>query len=45
MLQNLQKFWVLYGRVTELAEVPGIVAQAYRIHTSFKIINPYPGYL
>ena len=37
-----------YGSVTELTEVPGIVARAYRTHRSSgrvqKILYPYPGY-
>ena len=37
-----------YGSVKELTEVPGIVARAYRTHTSsgrvHKMLYPYPGY-
>ena len=37
-----------YGSVTELAEVPCIVARAYRTHRSSgrvqKMLYPYPGY-
>ena len=37
-----------YGSVTELTEVPGIVARAYRTHRSSgrvqKMLYPYPGY-
>ena len=36
ILQNLQKFRVRYGSVTELTEVPRIVARAYRTHRSYK---------
>ena len=32
VLQNLQKFRVRYGSVTELTEVPGAVTRAYRTH-------------
>ena len=47
-LQNFQKFRCGYGSVTEPPEVPGIVAQAYRTHTSSgrvqDMLYPYPGY-
>ena len=37
-----------YGSVTELTEVPGIVARAYRNHRSsgqvHKMLYPYPAY-
>ena len=37
-----------YGSVTELTEVPGIVARAYRTHRSSgrvqNMLYPYPGY-
>ena len=37
-----------YGSLTELTEVPGIVARAYRAHRSSgrvqKVLYPYPGY-
>ena len=37
-----------YGSLTELPELPGIVAQAYRTHTSSErvqnMLYPYPGY-
>ena len=37
-----------YGCVTELTEVPGFVARAYRTHRSSgrvqKVLYPYPGY-
>ena len=36
ILQNLQKFRVRYGSVTELTEVPGIVARAYRTHKRYE---------
>ena len=43
ILQNLQKFRVRYGSVTELAEVPGNVTRAYRSHKiSYK--NDIPRY-
>ena len=42
ILQNLQKFRVRYGSVTELTEVPGIVARAYRTHNSYKNDIPAP---
>ena len=45
VLHNLQKFRVRYESVTELTEVPGIVARAKITHSSYKMINPYPGYL
>ena len=47
ILQNLQKFRVRYGSVTELTKVPGIVERAYRAHIqiSYEMIYPYPGYL
>ena len=35
ILQNLQKFRVRYGGVTELTEVLGIVALAYITHISY----------
>ena len=50
ILQNFQKFRALYGygSVTELPEVPGIVAQAYRTHRSSgriqSMMYPHPGY-
>ena len=48
VLQNLQQFWVRVWSVTELTEVLGIVAQAYRTHRSSgrvqKMWRPYPGY-
>ena len=37
-----------YGSVTELTEVPGFVARAYRTHkfrAGIKMLYPYPGYL
>ena len=34
-----------YRSVAELIEVPGVVARAYRTHTSYILIYPYPGYL
>ena len=34
ILQNLQKFRNGYGSVTELTEVPDMVARAYRSHRS-----------
>ena len=37
-LQNLQKFRVRHGSVTELTEVPGIVARVYRTINICKII-------
>ena len=40
ILQNFQKFRVRYGGVTELTEVPGIVARAYRTHINY--INDIP---
>ena len=42
ILQNLQKFRVRYGSVTEFTEVPGIVARAYRTHTRYKNDIPVP---
>ena len=37
-----------YGSVTELTEVPGIVARAYRTHRNSERVKnkmyPYPGY-
>ena len=40
--QNLQKSRVRYGSVTELTEVPGIVARAYRTHKRYKNYIPVP---
>ena len=42
ILQNLQKFRVRYGSVTELIEVPGIVARAYRTHICYNNNVPVP---
>ena len=36
ILQNLQKLRVRYGSVTELTEVPGIVARAYETRTHYE---------
>ena len=48
VLQNFQKFGYGYGSVTELAEVPGIVARSYRTHRNSgrakKMLYPYPRY-
>ena len=48
VLQSFQKFRYGYGNVTELPELPGIVAQAYRTHRSSGrvqyLLCPYPGY-
>ena len=41
-LQNLQKFRVRYGSVTELTKVPGIVARAYITHKCHKNGIPVP---
>ena len=32
VLQNLLKFWVRYGSLTELTEVPGTGIESYRSH-------------
>ena len=40
--QNLPKFRVRYGSVTELTEVPGIVARVYRTHIRHKNDIPVP---
>ena len=42
VLQNLQKFRVRYGSDTELTEVPGIVAMAYRTHIRYENDIPVP---
>ena len=42
ILQNLQKFRVRYGIVTELTEVPGFVARAFRTHIRYKNDVPVP---
>ena len=42
VLQNLHKFGVRNESVTELTEVPGIVARAYRTHKSYKSDIPVP---
>ena len=42
ILQNLQNFRVRYGSVTELTEIPGIVARAYRTHIRYKNDIPVP---
>ena len=42
ILQNLQKFQVRYGSVTELTEVPGVVARAYRTHIRYQNDIPVP---
>ena len=42
ILQKLHKFRVRYGSVTELTEVPGIVARAYRTHIRYKNDIPVP---
>ena len=42
ILQNLQKFRVRFGSVTELTEVPGIVARAYIIHIRYENDVPVP---
>ena len=48
VLQNQQNFGYEYESVTELPEVPGIVARAYITHRSSgrvqKVLYPYPGY-
>ena len=48
VLHNFRSFGYEYGIDTELTEVPGIVARAYRTHRSFgriqKMLYPYPGY-
>ena len=36
ILQNLHKFQVQYGSVTELTKVPGVVARAYRTHVNYE---------
>ena len=36
ILQNLEKFRVRYASVTQLTEVPGIVARAYINHIRYK---------
>ena len=47
ILQNVQKFRVRYGSVTELTEVPGIILWHGRTELThvIKMIYPYPGYL
>ena len=42
ILQNLQKFRVRYESVTELTDVPGIVARAYRTHIRYQNDIPVP---
>ena len=42
ILQNLQKFRVRYGSVTELTEVLGIVARVYRTRIRYKNDLPVP---
>ena len=42
ILRNLQKFRVRYRSVTELTEVPFIVARAYRTHMRYKNDIPVP---
>ena len=42
ILQNLQKFRVRYGIVTELTKIPGIVARAYRTRLRQKHYTPVP---
>ena len=34
--------WLGYGDLTELTEVPGIVARAYKTHISYKNDTPVP---
>ena len=41
-LTELTEFRVRYGSVTELTEVPGIVARAYRTHIRYKNDIPVP---
>ena len=43
VVQNLQKFRVRYGSVTEHTEVPDIVARAYKSHVRYKNDIPVPG--
>ena len=40
VLENLHEFRVRYGSVTELTEVPGIVARAHRSHIRYKNDTP-----
>ena len=42
IIHNLQKFRVRYGSVTELTEVPGIIARAYRTHKRYENDIPVP---
>ena len=42
VLENLHEFRVRYGSVTELTEVPGIVARAHRSHIRYKNDIPVP---
>ena len=48
LYRTSRSFGYGYGSVTELSEVPGIVAQAYRTHGSSgrvqNMLYPYPGY-
>ena len=42
ILQNLQKFRVRSGSVTEITKAQGIVARAYRTHIGYKHDIPVP---